>query len=388
MANDINVFAKVMQEISPTVLRQICIMPRMAGKNLDSIERERKGSVINFTRHFDSTVRDVTPASYAPAATDELEASNVPVTLNRFKESNFILSDKEFREIQDNMVLPGRIQSAIKALAYEVEDYLMETAILSIPNRVGTIGTAPTDLQEISEAVAEMNRNGAEQVDWMMALDSTYAASLRNNGNMLNSEVTGTFEGLRSGFFGTIFNFETLEAPRLGKNSYYSITTGTHASNTAVNLVAGYSRGDAAVAVDGGTGTAKKGETFSFAGHDQKYVVLADVADLSAGTITFAPQLKEAVANDEAITFDVAASTTYKVYGIGMAQECQSFVARPFESGANGQDMDEIATIVDPMTGIILRLSKIRGYKQTSYSLDILYGGAVVEANNGVLIIA
>lgn len=388
MANNVDVFAKVAQEISPSVLRQICIAPRIAAKNFNEQERARKGEVINYTRVFDGTVRDVTPGAYAPASQD-VNADNVAISLNQWKESNFNLTDQEWCALDAGLVLPGTYASRIKAIANYIEDFLFEKMILGIPNRVGDAATTPSDLSLVSQAVAKLNGIGADQMGRMLALHSDYAATLRTNQYILQRDSAGTFEGLRSGYIGDLFGFETAEAPRLGLNTYKTITTGTHNTAVVVNNVAGYAQGSSSVVVDTGTGTAKKGETFSFAGHDQKYVVTADVADLSAGTISFFPSLKEDVADGEAISFDVAASTTYKIYGVGAAPECAAFISRAWNDrdSAEVNGMGEIRIISDPATGIVMRLSRVRGYKQSEWSVDVLFGGGVFEANNGVLLI-
>jgi hypothetical protein len=168
-----------------------------------------------------------------------------------------------------------------------------------------------------------------------------------------------------------------------------SITTGTHAGSTAIANASGYSKGTSTVAVDGGTGTAKKGETFKVAGDPTSYVITADVADLSSGSISFYPQSKYDWANDAAVTFDVAASTTYKVHGIVMTRSALALVTRPERSSMESLDfgMGLVRPMVDPLSNAVLTFFAKGEWNQTVNGFAVLFGGEMLRPENALLII-
>ena len=389
MANTLEILANVAQHDSPRILREISVFPRLSRVDMDAEERQRKGDTVSFTRQFDSTVRDVVPGVAAPANSMDIEMYRISIKLDQFKESNFRLNDKEFREIKKNQIMPSSYATRLKALSQEVELYQQSHLLLKIPNRVGTVGVIPTDIDPISEAVSVMHTNGADMSNWAMAINSTYAKGLRLSNKILNSEISGTFEGLRQGWIGPIFGFDTVEAPLMEKDANLTMTTGTHSVDAVVNNGPGYAKGDDVITIDGGTGSAKAGEVIFFAGHSQPYVLQLDIANTAAGTFQIFPPLKEVLVDNVAISYQVAQNVTFKVYAFGSAEECLALVTRAWDSGDSSEmeASDEIAILVDEASGLIFRLSKVRGYKQTEFSLDILYGGGVVEPNNGVLII-
>lgn len=75
-----------------------------------------------------------------------------------------------------------------------------------------------------------------------------------------------------------------------------------------------------------GTGTLKAGDFIKFANHDKVYMVVADQSDISTGTLTIEPPLREAVSSSN-ITYDNVPFTVYLV------NEMQEF-------GAIGSDKD------------------------------------------------
>jgi hypothetical protein len=78
------------------------------------------------------------------------------------------------------------------------------------------------------------------------------------------------------------------------------------------------SAGDTSITLGGtGTGTLKAGDYIKFANHDKVYMVVADQSDISTGTLTIEPPLREAVSSSD-ITYD---SVPFTVYLINQMQE-------------------------------------------------------------------
>ena len=75
-----------------------------------------------------------------------------------------------------------------------------------------------------------------------------------------------------------------------------------------------------------GTGTLLSGDYIKFASHEKVYMVVADQSDISTGTLTIEPPLREAVSSSD-ITYD---NVPFRVY---LVNEMQEF-------GAVGADKD------------------------------------------------
>jgi hypothetical protein len=122
------------------------------------------------------------------------------------------------------------------------------------------------------------------------------------------------------------------------------------------------------------TGTFKQGDIITIAGHTQTYTVLADATADGSGdaTLTIAPGLQVALAGSEAITLKAS-----HVVNLGFTREAFALVTAPFESDSMGNA--EIASMRDPVTGLVLRLEVKRQYKQTKWEFDILWGSACLR---------
>jgi len=73
------------------------------------------------------------------------------------------------------------------------------------------------------------------------------------------------------------------------------------------------SAGDTSITLGGtGTGTLKAGDYIKFSNHDKVYMIVEDKSDISTGTITIEPPLREAVSSSD-ITYDSVPFTVYLV---------------------------------------------------------------------------
>ena len=133
--------------------------------------------------------------------------------------------------------------------------------------------------------------------------------------------------GKRSDVYGELMAF--IVKQRSGKENFTIIppeisnTRGT-ASGTPNGTA---SAGATSITLGGsGTGTLKAGDYIKFANHDKVYMVVEDQSDISTGTLTIEPPLREAVSSSD-ISYDNVPFTVYLV------NEMQEF-------GAIGSDKD------------------------------------------------
>ena len=89
---------------------------------------------------------------------------------------------------------------------------------------------------------------------------------------------------------------------------------GSETTSIAVN--GSHTAGDSTISIDGfnadSAGSLKAGDFIKFANHTKVYMVVSDVTPSSnAATVTIEPPIIEALANDEAVTYDDVPFTVY-----------------------------------------------------------------------------
>ena len=122
-------------------------------------------------------------------------------------------------------------------------------------------------------------------------------------------------------------------------------------------------------------------DNMTFNGHTQTYVIGTAVADVSAGTMAIQPPLVAAVADDEPVTV-----TATHVVNLAFHRDSFSLAMRPLQS----QEMPgggRTESIVDPVSGIALRLEVTRQHKQNRWSFDALWGAALTRPQFAVRIL-
>jgi hypothetical protein len=137
--------------------------------------------------------------------------------------------------------------------------------------------------------------------------------------------------------------------------------------------------------IDTGSGTILAGDSITFAGDTNKYVV---VSALAANVVTIgAPGLRAAVADNTAIT--VGNSFTPN---LGFAKNALVLATRipavPVDASGNAMDMADDRTIVtDPYSGISFEVALYRQYRQIKYEIGLAWGtGAVKQEHIAVLL--
>jgi len=89
-----------------------------------------------------------------------------------------------------------------------------------------------------------------------------------------------------------------------------------------VQTVGADSIGETSIVIDGLSGTLKAGDVIKFANHNKVYMIVSDLT--GSGTLTIEPALREATANDTAITYDnvpftVRLNNDLQQYSVGLA---------------------------------------------------------------------
>tara|TARA_R100001440_G_scaffold44339_1_gene64096 strand:- start:5024 stop:5644 length:621 start_codon:yes stop_codon:yes gene_type:complete len=146
------------------------------------------------------------------------------------------------------------------------------------------------------------------------------------NGKKLSRQIDGQkfgftaniITGKRSDIYGELMSF--IIKQRSGKENFtivppeISSTRGTETGTLLVNGV--HTAGDTTIDIDGhssnASGVLKAGDVIKFASHDKVYMIVSDVTSSSnESTITIEPPLRNALANNEAITYNNVPFTVY-----------------------------------------------------------------------------
>lgn len=262
---------------------------------------QQKGKTIRIPAPGDFSVQD------APSSVQDIDGGQVDVTLDNWREVKFAVPDDEAHFTRENF-MESHVQPAVFRLAEDVNDKL--TALYDdIPWEVDY---DESNVKDSLLAAREKLRFNGVPLDGRVhqAMSTSLEADVMAQSFVSDADTGGT-SGENVLVEGSSFR-------RFGVNYFANSQIKTHTSGTvlsagndtiaAINNAGGYSAGATSMDVDGlnGSETLVVGDTFTIAGHDQRYVVTED-ATASTGAITglkFAPGLESSVADNDAVTFD------------------------------------------------------------------------------------
>jgi hypothetical protein len=334
------------------------------------------------------TLADNTAAVTAPNTGDQT-VGNVSMTISKSKHAPIRWNGEEQRGLINagsyNGILVNQFSQAFRALTNQIDIDLWATAYQNASRAYGTAGTAPFgtagDLSDIAQARKILDDNGAPQGDLQLVLGSAAIANLRGKQNVLfKVNESGTEQLLREGIIGRLEGFDIRNS-----NAVQAVTKGTGASYTTDT--AGYAVGATAITLITGTGTALAGDTVTFAGDSNKYVVATGVA--APGVITLAaPGLKQAIAAS-ATAMAVGASATPNV---AFSRSAIQLVTRPpaLPVGPDGRAMDmadDMIQVTDPVTGITFDVAVYRQFMQMVFHVRLAWGVQNVKQNHTAILL-
>lgn len=362
MANN---FDEVMPKILAyglKALRSECIMPRLVNTDYDRKAAE-KGETITVTLPSSSTVRDVAPSHTPPAPTDSTPTS-VPIVLNKWKESVFYLTDKDMRNIDDDIV-PQSVSSAVKNIAEQVN-----LDIINVYKGVygwhGTPGTTPfaSDWKDAAKVRAVLNRQLAPKTDRRIVLDPDAEAAALSLRGFVDASFTGTTAGIMEGQINRKLGFDWFMDQQMPTH------TKVAAGSWLVNDSSKVSVGSTSVTVDGGSTAPAVGDVFTVAGDTQTYVV----KKATATSWDFAPKSVKEWVDNAAITF----KDTHAV-NLAFQRDAIAFATRPLADDKVADLGTKVMSHSDAKSGLALRLEISRQHKQIQWAFDILYGVELVR---------
>lgn len=383
MANTItNVLPKILAA-GLKALRQNAVMPQVVNRDYEGYAAQ-KGNVINIPIPSAIAQRDVTPA-VAYAANVDSAPTNVAVTLDTWKEAPFQLSDNDVVSVMNGMV-PMQVSEAIKSLANGADSFMLAKHT-GIYGMAGTPGTVPFSgsLNMAVTARKLLTLQLAPMDDRRVVIDPAADANLLLNSEVLEFQKRGDTQGIIRGTIGTKLGFDwytdqnvTTYTPGTGwASGFIASTVAGVIGQTTLNVINATASGQVKV----GDIFTVVGDT-SNAGSAQQYVVTVTttVSATVQSVITFYPSIKATIATGATLA---VVSVVYTAH-VAFHRDAFAWASRPL-AGISGLG-HEFSSAVDPISGVALRLEVSRQYKQTTFSFDILYGGALVRPELAVKI--
>jgi hypothetical protein len=330
-----------------------------------------------------STANNITPGVDIPDSGDQT-IGNVNLTISKSRFVQFRWNGEE--EVGLNNGGPGskairlnQIAQAFRTLSNEVEADLAALYV-NASRSYGAGGSVPFatagDYTDASNVLKILLDNGSPNSDLQLVLNTGAGANLRGKqGGKANEAGTDTI--LRQGVLLDVHGFQIRESAQI-KNH----TKGTGAS--ATTNAAGYAIGATVITLaSAGTGTILPGDSITFTGDTNQYVVASGDGDVSnAGTITLAaPGLRQAIVGATNIT--VAASGPRSM---GFRRSAIALATRLPALPEGGDKAVDRTTIVDPRSGLAFELAMYPGFRQMNYFVGLAWGQVVEKTEHLALL--
>ena len=373
-------------------LRENAVMPKLVNADYSN-DAAKLGNTIQVPVPTQMVAQDVVPGPYSQN-TPDLQLDTVPIPLNYWQEAPFALTDKEMLEVMDG-VPQMQIVEAARALGNAIDRSLLGL-YKGVSNYVGTAGTTPfaTDPRLAVTARGILNNKLASLSDRRIVLNSDAESNALMLPAFQQYLQSGTTETIRDGSIGRKFGYDwfldqncpthtagTLAGVPVTSAAPVSVTT-ADANNPALRNP----RTVNSVAITGATNgtTIKSGDVFSVAGDPNTYVVSSD-ATVAGGNavIVFSPAPAIVWATSSAVTLRAS-----RAINLAFHRDAIALAIRPLESSQMEAEIGgtKSMTMVDPVTGIPLRLQVRSEFNRVRYALDCLWGVGLVRPQHVVVL--
>ncbi|HST21157.1 MAG TPA: P22 phage major capsid protein family protein [Blastocatellia bacterium] len=368
--------ANTLTEIMPKILarglmhlRKRVVMPRLVN-NSYSTEAAEKGDVINVPIPVSRTAKVVTPGPTPPVTSDSAPAK-VQIALDQWYHEDFRLTDKELQLIdRQKDFMPMEMEGAIEALATNVNQYIF-SKYKKVYGYVGTAGTTPfaTDITAATALFKTLNKQRCGKELRRAVLDFDAEANALALAPFRDVSQSTDANLIIEGTIGRKLGFDWLSDDDVPTHT--KVAAGTILVDQADVAV-----GNKTVHFDGVTTLPAAGDVFTVAGDSQTYVIIStSVLSTADADFTFEPAAQVAWADNAAVTFKAT-----HVVNLGFHRDAFAFATRPLTSSTVDLQLgNQIMSMQDPKSGLVLRLEISRQHKQTVWDFDILYGAELIR---------
>lgn len=372
------------REALDTVSRELVGLIPAVNKNPDgkNLDRAAVGQSIQWPITTQGALEDIAAGRY-PADSGNHEVKYGSMTLSKAKAYPILWTGEQQKSLSNgdkptiNGIMKDEFEQAFRTLTNAIEADLA-SLFTKASRSTGTAGTLPFgtagDLSDFAQSLKVLNENGSPSSDLHMVLGNSSAANLRSKQSVLfKVNESGTDNMLRNGALGRVQSFA------VGESNQISGHTAGDAAGATTDAT-GYAIGSTVITLaSAGTGAIKAGDTITFAGDSNQYVVQSGDADVSnGGTITIGdPGLRQAIAAGATAITVVADSTEQNLYFDRNAITLQTRMPAVPEGGDGAHDR---TTVVDSFSGLAFDISVYKQYKQTKIEVGLVWG---FEATNG-----
>ena len=387
MSNTLTGLLPTVYEAIDVISRELTGMIPAVTRN-SSAERAALNQTIMIPLAPQASLADNTPAVTAPNTGDQT-VGNLTMTISKSKHYPIRWNGEEQRGLINagyyNDLLRNQFIQGFRTLVNQMEIDLWTTGYQNASRSYGTAGTAPfgtaSDLSDIAQVRKILDDNGVPQSDLQLVLGGAAMANLRGKQNVLfKVNESGTEQLLRDGIIGRLEGFDVRNSAAVT-----AVTKGTGTLYTSTT--AGFAVGTTSIPLITGSGTILAGDTITFAGDTNKYVVTTGIA--APGTIVIgAPGLLQALpASAQAVTVGSTATQNLAFHRSAIQLITRS-PAMPIGPDGRPMDMaDDVEQITDPKTGITFDLVVYRQYMQLVYHLRLAWGVQGVKPNHTAVLL-
>lgn len=357
-----------MDVVSRELIGYIPAVSRSAG-----VERAAVGQSVAYPIAPAQTATDVVPAMQVPTPPDNtFTTGSMAITKSRKVAFGFTGEEQRALNVGGVTYLDAQgmlFAQSLRTLANEMEADLAAEAAANASRAYGTPGTTPfateklTDLAQIQKILDD---NGAPISGRSMILNTSAAANLITVQNLSRVNESGTQMTLRDGELLDIYG---MSIKKTGANVNKTKGTGASATTNA----AGYAVGARVITLaSAGTGTITVGDSITFAGDTNKYMVTAGDADVSnGGTITIAePGLRVAIPT---AATNITLGNSYSA-NVAFSQNAMALAARPPALPNEGDLALDRMLLTDPRSGITFEVAIYPGYRMIEAEVALAWG--------------
>lgn len=351
--------------------REHLALALIANRNYESeITGQKRFATVNISVPAPVATRDVTP-DVVPPAVSAVTPTNVPVTLDTWREAPFAMDDKGISQV-DRGIIPMQLAEAGKGLANYIEDFLWAKVTAKAYGYAGTAAVTPfaTDASAYLTARKLGNQQLMDMDPRYMVMDTNAEANALGLRAFQDASFGGGNEVIINGQIGRKLGALWLMSQRVPTHTSGTYTTGQ--TVTGVNAI-----GATVIALSGGAnGTMIAGDIVAIGNYT--YNVRSSVGGATPSSMTITPGLFAATAGTEAV---VSRGGSF-VQNLLIQRDALTFAMAPMldtvvvEGQANLQSV-----IIDEVSGLAMRLEISRQHRQYQWSLDALFGGSVVRDN-------
>ena len=363
---------------------------------LDTVSRELTGFIPSVTRDSGveraalnqsvrsivapaATVSDVTPASTVPDDGDQT-IGNVEVTISKSRRAPFRWTGEE--EVGVNhapgagTIQSAQIEQAMRAIVNEIEADIASLYVAA-SRATGTAGTTPfaTTLADTAALRKILSNNGSPLSDLHLVINTDAGTALRTLTQLTNANQAGGDATLRQGELLSLHGFGVQESAQVKSH-----TKGTGTSYTTTN--AGFAIGTTSIPIITGSGTVLAGDTVTFAGDSNKYIVTTGVTE--PGTIVIAaPGLRQAIPGS-ATAMTIGANS---VNNLAFARSAIVLATRLPALPSGGDLASDRLAISDARTGLAFEVAMYPGYRQMHYEVSAAWGYKMVKPEHAAILL-